>query len=52
MSIYIWMIIGDRTGLYLDLDLDLVRQSERGSGCSYPPMSIEGRPLLWMVARS
>jgi hypothetical protein len=33
---YIWIIIGDRTGLCLELDMDLVGQSERGSGCIYP----------------
>jgi hypothetical protein len=30
---YIWIIIGDRAGLYLELDMDLVGQSEQGSGC-------------------
>jgi hypothetical protein len=33
---YIWIIIGDRVGLYLELDMDLVGQSERGSGCICP----------------
>ena len=34
----------------MDLDLDLA--AERGSGCVVPPVSIEDRPLLWMVVRS
>jgi hypothetical protein len=33
---YIWIIIGDRAGLYVELDMDLVEQSERGSGCICP----------------
>jgi hypothetical protein len=33
---YIWIIIGDRVGLYLEFDMDLVGQSERGSGCICP----------------
>jgi hypothetical protein len=33
---YIWIIIGDRAGLYLEFDMDLVGQSERGSGCICP----------------
>jgi hypothetical protein len=33
---YIWIIIGDWAGLYLEFDMDLVRQSERGSDCICP----------------
>jgi hypothetical protein len=33
---YIWIIIEDRAGLYLELDMELVEQSERGSGCICP----------------
>jgi hypothetical protein len=33
---YTWIIIGDRTGLYLEFDMDLVEQSEQGSSCIYP----------------
>jgi hypothetical protein len=33
---YIWIINGDRAGIYLELDMDLVEQSERGSGCICP----------------
>jgi len=47
---YIWLIIEDWTGPYLDLDSDLA--AERGSGCVVPHVSIEDRPLLWMVVRS
>jgi hypothetical protein len=39
-------------GLDLELDVDLVGQSERDSGCIVPPMSIEDRPLLWTLVRS
>jgi hypothetical protein len=33
---YTCIIIGDRVGLYLELDVDLVGQSEWGSGCICP----------------
>jgi hypothetical protein len=33
---YIWIMIGGRAGLYLELDMDLVGQSEQGSGCICP----------------
>jgi hypothetical protein len=33
---YIWIIIGHRAGLYLELDMDLVEKSEGGSGCICP----------------
>jgi hypothetical protein len=33
---YIWIIIGDWTGLCLELNMDLVGQSEQGSGCICP----------------
>ena len=36
----------------LDLDLDLVRQPSKAPVAFVPPMSIEDRPLLWMVVRS
>ena len=36
----------------LDLDLDLVRQPSEASVAFVPPVSIEDRPLLWMVVRS
>jgi hypothetical protein len=49
---YIWVIIGDRAGPYLELDLDLVRQSSEALIAFVPPVSIEDRPLLWMVVRS
>ena len=44
------MIIGDRAEWYLDLDL--VRLSSEARIAHVPPMSIEDRPLLWMVVRS
>ena len=34
------------------LDLDLVRHSSEAQITLVPPMSIEDRPLLWMVVRS
>ena len=33
-------------------DLDLVRHSSKARIALVPPMSIEDRPLLWMVVRS
>jgi hypothetical protein len=36
----------------LDLDLDLVRQPSEALVAFVPPVSIEDRPLLWMVVRS
>ena len=36
----------------LDLKLDWVRQSSEALVALIPPMSIEDRPLLWMVVRS
>ena len=44
------MINGDRAEWYLGLDL--VRHSSEARIALVPPMSIEGRPLLWMVVRS
>jgi hypothetical protein len=32
---YIWIMIGDWVGLYLELDMNLVGQSKRDSGCIY-----------------
>jgi hypothetical protein len=49
---YTCIIIGDRAGLYLELDVDLVGHSEQGSGCICPVGSIEDRSLLWMVVGS
>ena len=34
------------------LDLDLVRHSNEARIALVPPVSIEDRPLLWMVVRS
>ena len=36
----------------LDLDSDLVRQPSEDLAAFVPPVSIEDRPLLWMVVRS
>ena len=36
----------------LDLDLGLVRQPSEAPIAFVPPVSIEDRPLLWMVVRS
>ena len=47
---YIWMIIGDR--VEGTMDLDLVRHSSEARIAFVPPVSIEDRPLLWMVVRS
>ena len=44
------MIIGDWVKWYLDLDL--VRHSSEARIALVPPMSIEDRPMLWMVVRS
>ena len=40
------------TGRKGTLDLDLVRHSSEARIEFVPPMSIEDRPLLWMVVRS
>ena len=40
------------TGRNATLDLDLVRHSSEARIALVPPMSIEDRPLLWMVVRS
>jgi hypothetical protein len=45
---YIWIIIGDRAGLYLELDMDLVGQSERDLVAFVPPVSIKDRSLHWI----
>ena len=44
------MIIGDWAEWYLDLDL--VRHPSEARIARVPPVSIEDRPLLWMVVRS
>ena len=44
------MIIRDRVEWYLDLDL--VRHSSEARIAFVPPVSIEDRPLLWIVVRS
>ena len=36
----------------MDLDSDLVRQPSEDLAAFVPPVSIEDRPLLWMVVRS
>ena len=48
---YIWIIIGDRTVLYLD-GHGLVRQLSEALVAFVSPVSIEDRSLLWMVVRS
>ena len=48
---YIWRIIRDRTEMVL-LDLDLVRHSSEAWIALVLHMSVEDRPLLWMVVRS
>ena len=40
------------TGRNGTLDLDWVRHSNEARVVFVPPMSIEDRPLLWMVVRS
>ena len=40
------------TGRNGTLDLDLVRHSSEAWITLVPPVSIEDRPLLWMVVRS
>ena len=40
------------TGRNGTLDLDLVRHSSKARITLVPPVSIEDRPLLWMVVRS
>ena len=44
------MIIEEQAEWYLDLDL--VRHSSEARIALVPPVSIEDRPLLWMVVRS
>ena len=39
-------------GYALDLDLGLVRRTSEAPVAFVPPVSIEDRPLLWMVVRS
>ena len=46
---YIWRIMG--TGRNGTLDLHLDRHSSEARIALVPPMSIEDRPLLWMVVR-
>ena len=36
----------------MDLDLDLVRQPSEALVAFVPSVSIEDRPLLWMIVRS
>ena len=48
---YIWIIIGDWVGLYLD-GHGLVRQLSEALAAFVPPVLIEDRSLLWMVLRS
>ena len=45
---YIWTIIGDRAGPYVDL----VRQPSEALVAFVLPGSIDDRLLLWMVVRS
>ena len=40
------------TGRNGTLDLDLVRHSSKAWIALVPPVSMEDRPLLWMVVRS
>ena len=40
------------TGRDCALDLDLVRQPSEARIALVPPVSIEDRPLLWMVVKS
>ena len=47
---YIWMIIGDRVERYFGSGL--VRHSSEARIAFVLPVSIEDRPLLWMVVRS
>ena len=49
---YEWIIIGDRRNCTLDLKLNCVGQLSEALVALVPPMSIEDRPLLWMVVRS
>ena len=48
---YIWIIIGDWAGLYLD-GYGLVRQLSEALVAFVPPVLIEDHPLLWCVVRS
>jgi hypothetical protein len=48
---YIRVIIGDRVGLYLELDMELVGQSKRGSGCICPAC-VDYRPFVALDPRS
>ena len=45
---YIWTIIRDRAGPYVDL----VRQPSEALVAFIPPVSVDDRLLLWMVVRS
>ena len=47
-----WIIIGDRTGRYLDLDLNLVRQQSKALVAFVPSVSIKDRSWQWMLVRS
>ena len=47
-GIYIWTIIGDRVGPYVDL----VRQPSEALVAFVPPVLVEDCPLMWMVVRS
>ena len=47
---YIWRIIGDRAEWYFDLDL--VRHSSEAHIALVPLVSIDDRPLLWILVRS
>ena len=49
---YEWIIIGDRAKLYFGFEIDWVGQSSEALVALVPPVSIEDRPLLWMVVRS
>jgi hypothetical protein len=48
----IYIIIGDRAGLYLGLDVDWLGNLSETLVALGPPMSIKDHPLLWMVVRS
>jgi hypothetical protein len=48
---YIWIIIEDRAGLYLDWIWTWLA-TERTQVAIVLPVSIENHPLLWMVVRS
>jgi hypothetical protein len=48
----IYIIIGDRTGLYLGLDVDWLGNLSETLVALGPTVSIKNHPLLWMVVRS